>query len=48
MMSHHVFEPFTGEPAIRVFDLLASMRDVFNANRISEGAAYLLLPQYLL
>lgn len=48
MMRHHVSEPFTGEPAIRVFDFLTAMRDAFDVNRISEGAAYLLLPHFLL
>jgi hypothetical protein len=48
MMRHHVSEPFTGEPAIRVFDFLSAMQDAFNVNRISEGAAYLLLPHFLL
>jgi hypothetical protein len=48
MMRHHVSEPFAGEPAIRVFDFLSAMRDAFNVNRISEGAAYLLLPHFLL
>jgi hypothetical protein len=48
MMRNHVSEPFTGEPAIRVFDFLTTMRDAFDVNRISEGAAYLLLPHYLM
>jgi hypothetical protein len=47
-MRHHVSEPFTGEPAIRVFVFLSAMRDAFNVSRISEGAAYLLLPHFLL
>jgi hypothetical protein len=41
MMRHHVSEPFTGEPAIRVFDFLSAMRDAFNVNRISEGGSIL-------
>jgi hypothetical protein len=48
MMRHHVSEPFNGERAIRVFDYLSALRDAFNVNIISEGAAYLLLPQFLL
>ena len=47
MMRHHVTEPFTGEHAIRIFDFLTAMRDAFDVNRISEGAAYLLLPHFL-
>jgi hypothetical protein len=47
MVRHHVSEPFTGEPAIRVFHFQSPMRDAFNVNRIYEGAAYLLLPHFL-
>jgi hypothetical protein len=47
MMKHHVSEPFTGEHAIRIFDFLPGMRDSLNVNRISEGAAYLLLSHLL-
>jgi hypothetical protein len=47
MMRHHVTEQFTGEHAIRIFDFLTVMRDAFDVNRISEGAAYLLLPHFL-
>jgi hypothetical protein len=48
MMRNRVSEPFAGEPAIRVFDFLTTRRDAFEVNRISEGAAYLLLPHYLM
>jgi hypothetical protein len=47
MMRHHVTEQFTGEHAIRIFDFLTVMRDGFDVNRISEGAAYVLLPHFL-
>jgi hypothetical protein len=47
MMRHHVTEQFTGEHAIRIFDFLTAMRDAFDVNRISEGAAYLLIPHFL-
>jgi hypothetical protein len=47
MMRHHVTEQFTGEHAIGIFDFLTVMRDAFDVNRISEGAAYLLLPHFL-
>jgi hypothetical protein len=47
MMRHHVTEQFTGEHEIRIFDFLTVMRDAFDVKRISEGAAYLLLPHLL-
>jgi hypothetical protein len=47
MMRHRVTEQFTGEHAIRIFVFLTVMRDAFDVNRISEGAAYLLLPHFL-
>jgi hypothetical protein len=47
MMRHHVTEKFTGEHEIRIFDFLTVIRDAFDVNRISEGAAYLLLPHFL-
>jgi hypothetical protein len=48
MMRHHVSEPFTGQPAIRAFEFLSALRDAFNVNRISEAAAFLPLPHFLL
>jgi hypothetical protein len=35
------------EHAIRIFDCLTVMRDAFDVNRISVGAAYLILPHFL-
>jgi hypothetical protein len=48
MIRHHVSERFTGEPTIRVFDFLTAIMDAFKVNRISEGAACLLLPHFLM
>jgi hypothetical protein len=47
MLRHHVTEPFSGDPAIQVFDFLSALRDACDVNRISEGAASLLLPHFL-